>query len=99
MILLGTLAFLPAYSFAAAAEIVLLKKFPGKFNFWNFLKNSFISLLAFAYSIYAIYGTGAEVVMYGFILMLVGIPFYVYMMLRQRQTTSVTKGEGTSISS
>ncbi|EQB86754.1 amino acid transporter [Clostridium punense] len=99
MILLGTLAFLPAYSFAAAAEIVLLKKFPGKFNFWNFLKNSFISLLAFAYSIYAIYGTGAEVVMYGFILMLVGIPFYVYMMLRQRQTTSITKGEGTSISS
>lgn len=99
MILLGTLAFLPAYSFAAAAEIVLLKKFPGKFNFWNFLKNSFISLLAFAYSIYAIYGTGAEVVMYGFILMLVGIPFYVYMMLRQRQTITISKGKENNIMS
>ena len=85
MILLATLAFLPAYTFSAAAEIVLLKKKDKNFNFWNFLKNSFIALLAFAYSIYAIYGTGAKVVMYGFILMLVGIPFYVYMMLQNNK--------------
>jgi amino acid transporter len=85
MILLATLAFLPAYSFAAAAEIVLLVKHSKDFNFWNFLKNSFIALLAFAYSIYAIYGTGAEVVMYGFILMLVGIPVYLYMMLQNNK--------------
>lgn len=89
MILLGTLAFLPAYTFAAAAEIVLLKKYPGNFNLWNFLKNSFISLLALTYSIYAIYGTGAEVVMYGFILMLAGIPFYTYMMLKQKYNKQV----------
>jgi len=91
MILLGTLAFLPAYTFAAAAEIVLIKKYPGKFNLWNFLKNSFISLLALTYSIYAIYGTGSEVVMYGFILMLAGIPFYTYMMLKQKNESQVIK--------
>lgn len=84
MILLATLAFLPAYSFSAAAEIVLLKKQSKDFNLWNFLKNSFVALLGFAYSIYAIYGTGSEVVMYGFILMLVGIPFYVYMKLQNK---------------
>lgn len=81
MLLLATLAFLPAYSFSAAADIVLLKKHSPDFNFWNFLKNSFVALLAFIYSIYAIYGTGAEVVMFGFILMLAGIPIYLYMML------------------
>jgi amino acid transporter len=86
MILLATLAFLPAYSFAAAAEIVLLIKHSKDFNIWNFLKNSFIALLAFGYSIYAIYGTGAETVMYGFILMLVGIPVYLYMMLKNNKT-------------
>jgi APA family basic amino acid/polyamine antiporter len=91
MILLGTLAFLPAYTFAAAAEIVLIKKYPGKFNVWNFLKNSFISLLALTYSIYAIYGTGSEVVMYGFILMLAGIPFYTYMMLKQKNENQIIK--------
>lgn len=87
MILLATLSFLPAYSFTAAAEIVLLCKKSKDFNLINFLKNSFCSLLAFAYSIYAIYGTGEEVVMYGFILMLVGIPVYVYMMMQKNKET------------
>lgn len=84
MLLLATLAFLPAYSFTAAAEILLLRKQSPNFNVWNFIKNSFLALLAFAYSIYAIYGTGATVVMYGFLLMLVGIPFYVYMKLQYK---------------
>lgn len=79
MLLLATLSFLPVYSFTAAAEIVLLRKGDKSFSLWNFIKSSFIALLAFAYSIYAIYGTGAETVMYGFILLMLGIPFYVYM--------------------
>jgi amino acid transporter len=91
MILLATLAFLPAYSFTAAAEILLLVKHSPNFNIWNFLKNSFVALLAFAYSIYAIYGTGAQVVMYGFLLMLVGIPFYIYMKIQNRSEGSPIK--------
>lgn len=89
MILLATLAFLPAYSFAAAADIVLLKKHSLDFNIMNFIKNSFVALLAFAYSIYAIYGTGSQVVMYGFILMLAGIPVYLYMMLQNNKEDKV----------
>lgn len=85
MLLLATLAFLPAYAFSAAADIVLLKKHSLDFNIWNFLKNSFVALLAFGYSIYAIYGTGSEVVMYGFILMLLGIPVYLFMMLENNK--------------
>ncbi|MEG0306520.1 MAG: amino acid permease [Clostridium sp.] len=85
MILLATLAFLPAYSFCSAAEIVLLFKGGKDFNIFRFLKYSFFSLLAFGYSIYAIYGTGSECVMYGFILMLLGIPIYVYMMLQKNK--------------
>ncbi|MBU3112150.1 amino acid permease [Clostridium lacusfryxellense] len=85
MLLLATLAFLPAYAFCAAADIVLLKKHSPDFNIWNFLKNSFVALLAFGYTIYAIYGTGAQVVMFGFILMLVGIPIYLYMMLQNNK--------------
>jgi len=85
MLLLATLAFLPAYAFSAAADIVLLKNHSSDFNFFSFLKNSFFALLAFGYSIYAIYGTGAKVVMYGFILMLAGIPVYLYMMLQNNK--------------
>lgn len=64
---------------------MLLKKHSPDFNIWNFLKNSFVALLAFGYTIYAIYGTGSEVVMYGFILMLIGIPIYLYMMLQNNK--------------
>jgi amino acid transporter len=89
MLLLATLAFLPAYAFSAAADIVLLKNHSSDFNFLSFLKNSFFALLAFGYSIYAIYGTGATVVMYGFILMLAGIPVYLFMMLQNNRKDKV----------
>ncbi len=89
MLLLATLAFLPAYAFSAAADIVLLKNRSSDFNVFSFLKNSFFALLAFGYSIYAIYGTGARVVMYGFILMLVGIPVYLFMMLQNNKKDKV----------
>jgi basic amino acid/polyamine antiporter, APA family len=85
MLLLATLSFLPAYAFSAAADIVLLKNRSSDFNLFSFLKNSFFALLAFGYSIYAIYGTGAKVVMYGFILMLTGIPVYLFMMLQNNK--------------
>jgi APA family basic amino acid/polyamine antiporter len=89
MLLLATLSFLPAYAFSAAADIILLKTHSREFNFFNFLKNSFVALLAFGYSIYAIYGTGAKVVMYGFILMLIGIPVYLFMMIQNNKTDKV----------
>jgi amino acid transporter len=89
MLLLATLAFLPAYAFSAAADIILLKNRSPHFNIFSFLKNSFFALLAFGYSIYAIYGTGAIVVMYGFILMLLGMPVYLYMMLQNNKHDKV----------
>jgi amino acid transporter len=89
MLLLATLSFLPAYAFSAAADIILLKNRSSSFNLFSFLKNSFFALLAFGYSIYAIYGTGAKVVMYGFILMLAGIPVYLFMMLQNNKKDKV----------
>jgi len=34
--------------------------------------------IAFAYSVWAIYGAGAQTVLLGFLLMLAGIPVYVW---------------------
>lgn len=83
MILLATLSFMPAYSFTAAAQILLTDT--GERRWRKILKASIIPLLAFAYCIYATYAAGATVVMYGFILMLVGIPVYVIMRLQSRE--------------
>ncbi|SFC90355.1 APC family permease [Clostridium uliginosum] len=76
--ILATLSFLPVYLLTTAAEIMLMFKGEKQFSFKIFIKKAIIPLLAFAYSIWTIYGSGAEIVMWGFILMLIGIPFYIY---------------------
>lgn len=84
LILLATLAFLVAYAASAAAEVVLVVKHDDKINVGNFIKNAIVPLLGFAYVTYAIYGSGAETVMWGFLLMLIGIPFYLYIKVSER---------------
>jgi amino acid transporter len=91
MILLATLAFLPPYVFAAAAEIILLSKRSEQFSFGNFVKSSFLSLVGFTYALWTIYGSGAEAVMYGFLLLLAGIPVYLYMKLSTRAIVGESK--------
>jgi APA family basic amino acid/polyamine antiporter len=41
-----------------------------------------IALLAFAYSVWAIAGAGADIVFKGFMLLMLGVPVYVYMKWR-----------------
>jgi hypothetical protein len=46
-----------------------------------------VSVLAFVYSMFAIYGAGAETVFAGFLLLVGGLPLYVWM---KRGKTSAT---------
>lgn len=75
---LAVLSFLPVYLLTATAEIFLMFNSKEKFGFFIFVKKSILPLLAFAYTIWTIYGSGAEAVMLGFIMMLLGVPFYIY---------------------
>lgn len=85
MINLATLSFVPAYALTACAEIVLTFRKEHKITFLNFIKHGFLSLLAFGYAIYIIYGAGAESAMWVFILLLIGIPFYVYKKMQSEE--------------
>ena len=76
--ILATLSYLPVYLLSVAAEMMLAFKGESEFNFKIFIKKSILPLLAFIYVIWTIYGSGAETVMWGFILMLIGIPVYIY---------------------
>lgn len=76
--ILATLSFLPIYLLTAAAEIMLMFKVGEEFNLKIFIRRAIVPLLAFVYSIWTIYGSGAETVMWGFILLLLGVPFYIY---------------------
>lgn len=83
--ILATLSFLPVYLLSVAAEIMIMFREEKNITVKTFIKKSIIPLLAFVYTIWTIYGSGAETVMWGFILMLIGIPFYIYNYHKNRQ--------------
>jgi len=80
-VLLTTLTCLVPYLFVAAAYIIIT------INRKIFIQNKFkilmLGLLGFAYSIWAIYGSGSDPVFYGFILLLLSVPFYILMKYNQ----------------
>jgi APA family basic amino acid/polyamine antiporter len=75
MVLLTTLTCLVPYLFTAASYgLILIDK---KLKTKSKINVLILSALGFAYSLWAIYGSGEETVFYGFILLLIGVPFYV----------------------
>lgn len=81
MILLSTLTVLVPYLFSSASYILLSNKkenrAPKKWSIW-------IGLAAFSFSLFAVIGSGEEVVFWGFIMLMLGIPFYVRMKLKSK---------------
>jgi len=83
IILLATLTILVPYAFSAGAQIYFLATDPGRFSGRRLGVSLAVAGLAFAYSVWAIYGAGAETVMLGFILLLLGIPVYIWLRWKQ----------------
>ncbi len=74
---LTVIATLLPYLFTAAsyALIVIEKKLHTK----SWIKTFVLAALGFTYSLWAIYGSGPDTVFYGFLLLIIGIPVYIYM--------------------
>ena len=79
IILLATLTTLVPYVFCAMAELMIFFTDRKRFSGQRMGASIIIAILAFIYSVYAIIGSGASTVLWGFILLLVGIPVYVWM--------------------
>jgi len=79
---LTVLACLVPYLFVSASYIIILIE--KRIHVNNFLKTFVLGSLGFAYSLWAIYGTEADVVFYGFLLLLLSIPFFVMMKWNQK---------------
>lgn len=77
VILLATLTTLVPYAYAAAAQAYLYFTEPEMFEQRLFVRDTAIATLAFAYSVWAITGSGKDVIAKGFVLLLAGIPVYV----------------------
>ncbi len=72
-VLVGLIPYL--FTAASYALVVIEKKLHSN----NWIKTFVLSALGFTYSLWAIYGSGPDTVFYGFLLMLIGIPVYIYM--------------------
>lgn len=82
LILLTTLCCLIPYLFTSVAYVLIVigKKLPNQ----KWVPVIGVGGLAFLYSLWAIYGSGEQAVFYGFLLLLAGIPFYIWMKWRNR---------------
>jgi APA family basic amino acid/polyamine antiporter len=79
VILLATLTTLIPYVFSAAAQLLLLVTDRARFEGKRFAGHAVIAALALAYSIWTVAGSGYEIVYKGFLLLLLGIPVYLWM--------------------
>jgi APA family basic amino acid/polyamine antiporter len=85
LILVGTFLALVSYLFSSLAEVlILIKKKP--LGWEKLTMRAFIlSLPAFAFSIIAVYGAGMEIVFYGFLILILGMPIYIWSKIKQNQ--------------
>lgn len=99
IILLATLATLVPYLFCALAELMIYitkgRTIAGKGRLAPVIG---LAVAGFLYTAWAIYGAGQEVVFYGFLLLMAGVPVYVWLRWRLRAPNSeneVIQGEAT----
>ena len=81
LILMSTFSVLLPYLFSSAAYIIIRinKKTTG-----NWIQAILLALLAFSFSLWAIAGAGQETVYWGFIFLIAGTPFYVWIILNNK---------------
>ncbi len=83
IIIIATLTALIPYAFASAAQLYLFFNDRASFSGVAFTRHSIIAVLALAYSSWAIWGAGADAVRKGFMLLLAGIPVYLWVRWRE----------------
>lgn len=89
VILLATLTTVIPYVFCSIAEFIIFLRDPTHLGGRKpFRSSAIVAAIAFLYSVWAVYGSGAETVLYGFILLLLGIPVYVWLVKEQQDQTA-----------
>jgi APA family basic amino acid/polyamine antiporter len=83
IILLATLSSLIPYAFCSLAVWLM----PGQPRPVG--GAAIVSVLAFVYAMFAIYGAGADTVFYGFLMLLAGLPVYVWLHVTKKSTSGV----------
>lgn len=92
VILLATLTTLVPYAYSAAAEMFLVAAGKTPFDAKRAVRVVVIAALGFLYALWAIAGAGYQVVFRGFLLLLAGIPVYVWLVWRRTREQASQEG-------
>ncbi|MBC7885014.1 MAG: amino acid permease [Saprospiraceae bacterium] len=84
LILLSTLTVLVPYLFSAASLILI--KIQNKIKSGNWFSTIMLASMAFLFSLWAVSGSGQDTVYYGFMMLMAGIPIYVWMMWKRQSS-------------
>jgi len=82
LILLTTFFVLVPYMFCAMAEVVLSRD-DKRVSTWRSVRNIALACVAFAFALWAAKGTGKDSLYWGTLLLLLGVPIYVWQKRRQ----------------
>ncbi len=94
VILLSTLTSLFPYALCAMAELVLFIRERERFEGERLAAAGAIAGAAFLYSLWAIYGTGQKTVFWGFLLLMAGVPVYVWLVSSRARAAAGGAGPG-----
>jgi APA family basic amino acid/polyamine antiporter len=83
LILLSTFFTLLPYLLTTVSYLIVRAKTATEFVRTKTITAVFISVLAFAFSMWMLIGAGQEIVYWGFIMLMMGVPFYVYMVYKK----------------
>jgi len=90
LLLLSVLTTLVPYLFCAAAYVIIRFE-KAHLHTGGWLSTILVGACAFAYSLWAIAGSGQSSVYWGFMLLMAGLPFYVWVMYKKKKDVGDSK--------
>ncbi|MBA3560788.1 MAG: amino acid permease [Gemmatimonadaceae bacterium] len=95
IVLLSVLTTLLPHLFAAASELMLARRDPERYTPGERRRAHIVAPIAFVFVLYTMYGVGAEVVLWGFLVILAGTPLYVWFATRDGSVGASEAGRST----
>ncbi len=83
LILLATFFTLLPYLFTTVSYLIVRAKYASNYTKTKTIAALGLSILAFAFSMWMLIGAGQEIVYWGFVMLMMGVPFYVYMVYKK----------------
>lgn len=94
ILLLATLTALVPYALSAGAQLMLLAKGEVPPGSRRRTGTALLALVGFVYTLWAIWGAGRDIVYWGFLLLLAGVPVYVWVVWRSASRPDAAAGDG-----